>query len=181
MFLHYSRTTPDGRILMGSGSGPMGFGRRCRDSLTRDGASIDRARNGLRELFPQLPDIPIEHAWGGPIDVSSDHLPFFGCADGRGIYFGAGYSGHGVNATWIGGQVLASLALRANDEWTSSPFVSRQVPALPPEPFRYLGGRLIQKSILACEEAEEKGQRGSRLSRLIAALPGKLGLRIGTR
>src|SRR6185437_9754800 len=35
MFLHYSRTTPDGRILMGSGSGPMGLGRRCTNSLTR--------------------------------------------------------------------------------------------------------------------------------------------------
>ena len=181
MFLHYSRTTPDGRILMGSGSGPMGLGRRCTNSLTRDPAAIKRAGEGLRQLFPQLRGIAIEHAWGGPIDVSSDHLPFFGCADGRGIFFGAGYSGHGVNASWIGGQVLASLALRANDEWTRSPFVSRQIPRLPPEPFRYLGGRLIQKAILECEEAEETGKRGSRLNRLVAALPQTLGMRIGSR
>jgi len=28
MFLHYFRTTNDGRVLMGSGSGPIGFGGR---------------------------------------------------------------------------------------------------------------------------------------------------------
>ena len=30
MFLHYFRTTNDGRVLMGSGSGPIGFGGRDR-------------------------------------------------------------------------------------------------------------------------------------------------------
>jgi len=28
MFLHYFRTTPDGRVLMGSGSGKLGYGDR---------------------------------------------------------------------------------------------------------------------------------------------------------
>src|SRR5712691_9982182 len=36
MFLHYFRTTNDGRVLMGSGSGPIGFGGRIDDRFVGD-------------------------------------------------------------------------------------------------------------------------------------------------
>ncbi|HKS79575.1 MAG TPA: FAD-dependent oxidoreductase, partial [Gaiellaceae bacterium] len=36
MFLHYFRTTNDGRVLMGSGTGPIGFGGRIDDRFSRD-------------------------------------------------------------------------------------------------------------------------------------------------
>ena len=32
----------------------------------------------------------IERSWGGPIDVSSDHLPFFGTVPGARVHYGAG-------------------------------------------------------------------------------------------
>ena len=96
------------------------------------------------------------HAWGGPIDVSSDHLPFFGTVPGTRIHYGAGYSGHGVGPSWLGGQILARLALGVDDELTRLPLVTRRVPKLPPEPLRRLGGGLVRASIMACEEAEER-------------------------
>src|SRR5204862_903116 len=51
MFLHYFRTTKDGRVLMGSGSGPIGFGGKLDDRFTSDGPTIERAEHGLRHLL----------------------------------------------------------------------------------------------------------------------------------
>ena len=181
MFLHYLRTTNDGRVLMGSGSGPIGFGGRIDRRFTHDEPTAARAEQGLRRLLPGLAEARVTHAWGGPIDVSSDHLPFFGTVPGTRVHYGAGYSGHGAGPSWLGGQILARLVLGIDDELTRLHFVTRRVPKLPPEPIRRLGGGLVRASILAREEAEEEGRRGSLPARVGAALPRLLGLRIGTR
>jgi glycine/D-amino acid oxidase-like deaminating enzyme len=181
MFLHYFRTTADGRVLMGSGSGPIGFRGRIDDRFTRDQATVARAEAGLRRLLPALADSRIEHAWGGPIDVSSDHVPFFGTLPGTRVHYGAGYSGNGVGPSWLGGQILASLALGLDDEWTRLPLANRRVPRLPPEPFRRVGGGLIRAGILAVEEADDADRRPPVAATAVASLPRLLGLRIGTR
>jgi glycine/D-amino acid oxidase-like deaminating enzyme len=181
MFLHYFRTTQDGRVLMGSGSGPIGFGGKIDRRFTEDEPTVARAERGLRKLLPDLADAKVTHAWGGPIDVSSDHLPFFGTVPGTRLHYGAGYSGHGVGPSWLGGQILARLALGIDDELTRLPFVTRRVPKLPPEPIRRLGGGLVRASIMACEEAEEEGRRGPLPARVGAALPRLLGMSVGTR
>jgi glycine/D-amino acid oxidase-like deaminating enzyme len=181
MFLHYFRTTNDGRVLMGSGSGPIGFRGRVDARFTEDLATAARAEQGLRRLLPGLADARIERAWGGPIDVSADHLPFFGTVKGKRIHYGLGYSGHGVGPTWLGGQILASLALRTDDEWTALPLASRRVASLPPEPLKHLGGALVRSAILASEYADEDGRRAPLPARVGAALPRLFGMEIGTR
>jgi glycine/D-amino acid oxidase-like deaminating enzyme len=181
MFLHYFRTTEDGRVLMGSGSGPIGFGGKVDERFTGDLATAARAERGLRRLLPGLANARIERAWGGPIDVSADHLPFFGTVPGKRIHYGLGYSGHGVGPSWLGGQILASLALRREDEWTALPLATRRVPSLPPEPLRRLGGGIVRSAIMAAERAEEEGRRPPLPARLGAALPRLLGMQIGTR
>ena len=181
MFLHYFRTTPDGRVLMGSGSGPIGFGGKIDRRFTEDEPTVARAERGLRKLLPDLADAKVTHAWGGPIDVSSDHLPFFGTVPGTRLHYGAGYSGHGVGPSWLGGQILARLALGIDDELTRLPFVTRRVPKLPPEPIRRLGGGVVRASIMACEEAEEEGRRPPLAARAGAALPRLLRMSVGTR
>ena len=181
MFLHYFRTTKDGRVLMGSGSGPIGFGGRIDDRFSLDQPTAARAEAGLRRLLPGLAGVPVERAWGGPIDVWADHLPFFRTNPGTRIHYGAGYSGHGVGPAWLGGRILASLALGADDEWTRSPLANRDVPRLPPEPLRRVGGGLVRWAIMACEEAEEQGRGAPLAARAGAALPRLLGMELGTR
>jgi glycine/D-amino acid oxidase-like deaminating enzyme len=181
MFLHYFRTTNDGRVLMGSGSGPIGRGGRVDDRFSRDRPTAERAEAGLRRLLPGLAGARVERAWGGPIDVSADHLPFFATKPGTRIHYGAGYSGHGVGPSWLGGRILASLALGADDEWTRLPLATRTVPRLPPEPLRRLGGGLVRSSIMACEAAEEEGRHPPLAARAGAALPRLLGMELGTR
>ena len=181
MFLHYFRTTNDGRVLMGSGSGPIGFGGRIDERFTADAPSVARAEAGLRFLLPGLADARVERAWGGPIDVSADHFPFFGTVPGSRVHYGAGYSGNGVGPSWLGGRILARLALGIEDELTALPLVNRSVRPLPPEPIKRLGGGLVRGAALRVEEAEQAGRRPALPLRAIAALPRVVGLRVGTR
>ena len=160
MFLHYFRTTNDGRVLMGSAGG------------TRR-----HAERGLRLLLPALADARITHHWGGPIDVSADRLPMVG-SHGR-IHYAAGFTGNGVGPTWLAAQSLASLVLQADDEWSRLPFVGRHIRRLPP--FKNLGGRLVSSAVLRIEEAEEEGRRPPIAAHLAAALPRLTGTRLGLR
>jgi glycine/D-amino acid oxidase-like deaminating enzyme len=181
MFLHYFRTTADGRVLMGSGSGPIGFGGRLDERFSRDAPTAARAERGLRRLLPALAEARVDRSWGGPIDVAADHLPFFGTVPRKRIHYGLGYSGHGVGPSWLGGQILASLATGRDDEWTALPLATRRVPTLPPEPLKRLGGGLVRAAIMACETAEEDGRQAPVAARAGAAIPRLLGMQIGTR
>jgi glycine/D-amino acid oxidase-like deaminating enzyme len=181
MFLHYFRTTPDGRIAMGSGSGPIDFNGILQPRVFFDAASAARAETALRRFFPGLGDRCVARAWGGPIDVSADGLPFFGTLRPGRVHFGCGYSGHGVNATWIGGMTLASLVLGEDNAFTRSVFCRRRWSAFPPEPLRTVVGRLVRSAIIACEEADEDGVPAPLPARLGAAIPRAFGMRVGTR
>lgn len=182
MFIHYFLRTPDGRILMGSGSGPISYGCSTTDPrLTLDKASAERVERGLRRLLPTFALVPVAKAWGGPIDISADSLPLFRTMPGTRIHYACGYSGHGVNPTYIGGQCLASLVLGVKDEWSLLPFCTREVPSLPPDPFRTYGGRAVRWGILTCEEADEDEREAPLHAKALAALPRLFGLKIGTR
>jgi glycine/D-amino acid oxidase-like deaminating enzyme len=182
MFVHYFRKTPDGRVLMGSGSGPIAYGGAFETpSLRRDLSSVGRAERGLRRLLPEFGSVSVEKSWGGPIDVASDRLPFIRTLPGTRVHFACGFSGHGVNPTYIAGQCLASLVLGVRDEWSTLPLCTRRLPSLPPEPFRYIGARAIRWGIINVEEAEEAGRKPLPAASAVASLPKLLGLRIGTR
>ena len=160
-YLSYFRTTNDGRVLMGSASG-----------------SMSRAEHALRTLLPGLDDVRVAHRWWGMIDISSDRFPFFGTVPGTRVHFGAGYTGNGVGPSWLGGQLLAALAL---GEDVGSPLVRRHVPLLPREPLRSLGTVLVGRALLSLDDAENDGARPSRLATMVAGVPQRIGLRIAAR
>jgi glycine/D-amino acid oxidase-like deaminating enzyme len=178
--LHYARTTPDGRIALGGGGGRAGFGGRIGRAFTHDAGSARRAAEGLRRWFPSLADVRIEDAWGGPIDITDDHRPWFGTLPGGRVHFGLGYSGNGVAPSVLGGRILAALAAgKRDDEAASLPIVGATPRAFPPEPFRYLGARAIREAIVRREQAEESGRRPNRLAFAISRLPRRLGYHLG--
>ena len=178
--LHYLRTTPDGRIAFGGGGGRAGFGGRIGPVFTDDLVSAQRAAAGLRRLFPSLRDVRIEDAWGGPIDITSNHLPMFASIPGRPIHYGHGYSGNGVAPSVLGGRILAALALEgAEDPALALPLVGVVPRAFPPEPFRYVGARVVREAIVRTELAQERGERGSRVLREVSRLPRRIGYHLG--
>jgi glycine/D-amino acid oxidase-like deaminating enzyme len=178
--LHYARTTADGRIALGGGGGRAGFGGRIGRPFTDDTGSARRAAEGLRRWFPSLADVRIEDAWGGPIDVTDDHRPWFGTLPGGRIHFGLGYSGNGVAPSVLGGRILAALAAgRRDDEAAGLPIVGATPRAFPPEPLRYLGARVFREAIVRREAAEEAARRPNRLAHAISRLPRRLGYHLG--
>lgn len=181
MFTHYFRRTKDGRVLMGSGSGPLEWGSAHNsEKLRNDGASARRAAIGLQRFFPGMSG-GVAMSWGYPIEVTSDRLPYFGTLQGTRIHYGSGYSGHGVNATVIAGECLSSLILNQKDEWTTSAFCSRNRMTFPIEPFRFVGGTMVRDAIVRCEDAEDAGRRQPLIAQAISNLPRVMGMRVGTR
>ena len=160
--LHYLRTTRDGRIAIGGGGGRAGFGGRIGAAFTDDVVSAERAVMGLRRLFPSLADVRIEDSWGGPIDISADHLPAFGSLPGRPIHFAHGFSGNGVGPSVVAGHILAELASGSRpavaDPLAPAALVGGRSRSFPPEPFRYVGARIVREAIVRREEAEERGE-----------------------
>jgi glycine/D-amino acid oxidase-like deaminating enzyme len=166
---------------MGAGAGAMGYDGVVDERFFSSGEAARRAEAGLRRLLPGLDGIRIERSWGGPIDVSADRLPFFGTVPGTRVHYGLGYTGNGVGPSWIGGQVLASLALGLDDEWSGLPVARRLPRRLPPEPLRYIGGTAVRAATLACEDAADAGARAPLTARAVAALPRLAGIPLGTR
>ncbi len=179
--LHYLRTTPDGRIALGGGGGRAGFGGRIGPAFTDDLGDVRRAAAGLRRLFPSLGGVRIEDAWGGPIDISGDHLPWFGTVGDRPIHYGHGYSGNGVGPSLVGGRILAAKALeRAVDPALALPLADgRQPRPFPPEPARYIGARLIREAAVRRETREERGESVGLVLREVSRLSRRIGYHLG--
>jgi glycine/D-amino acid oxidase-like deaminating enzyme len=174
--LHYLRTTPDGRIAFGWGGGRMGFAARRLGRLEVDAHAARTARDDLLRFFPQLRGRRITHAWGGPIDVSPTHLPIFG-SRGR-IHHGFGFTGNGVGPAYLGGEILARLALDRRDELTGLALVDPDRKLMPPEPLRWAGGSLIRAALVRADRAEDAGREPGPVTRVVASLPRRLGLRL---
>jgi glycine/D-amino acid oxidase-like deaminating enzyme len=177
--VHYLHVTREGRIAIGAGGGRPGFDGRIGASFTDDVAAARRAAFAFRWLFPQLREVRLTDAWGGPIDVSPDHLPHVWPAHGGRMWIAAGYSGNGVAPSHLVGRLLAALALDADEPITRLPIVGRPGPRFPPEPFRWVGARILREAMIRREDAEEAGRRPGWLLRQVSRLPRRLGYHLG--
>ncbi len=177
--VHYLHVTRDGRIAIGAGGGRPGFGGRIGSSFTDDVAAARRAAFAFRWLFPQLRDVRLTDAWGGPIDVSPDHLPHVWSTHRGRMHIAAGYSGNGVAPSHLLGRVLAGLALDADEPITRLPIVGSPRPRFPPEPFRWVGASVMREAMIRREDAEEAGRRPNRILRELSRLPRRLGYHLG--
>ncbi len=178
--LHYARTTPDGRIVLGGGGGRAGFGGRIGPPFTDDLTSARRAAVGLWRWFPSLRDVRLEDAWGGPIDITADHLPYVGTLPGGRVHFGHGYSGNGVAPSVVIGRSLAALAAGVReDPWLGLPIIGHRPGRFPPEPARYIGARIAREAIVRREQAEERGRRVGPVTRFLSTLPRRMGYHLG--
>ncbi len=107
-YLHYYRLTPDNRMLFG---GRAAFFPETQNTIRR---SAEILRRDMVQVFPQLRDTKIEHAWGGTLDFCFDTMPHAGQLDG--MYYALGYAGHGVAmATYLGTKVAERIC-GAKDE-----------------------------------------------------------------
>jgi glycine/D-amino acid oxidase-like deaminating enzyme len=175
--LRYFRTTPDGRIAFGGGGGRA---RRTVDEMfTHDSRAVAETAAGFRLMFPSFAEVPLEDAWGGPIDVSPTHLPTFGRASEGNVYYAAGYTGNGVAPTHLAGQVLADLITNADTDTVRLPMVNAKAVTFPPEPFSSWGAAVVRRAMISKETAEENGRRPSFLVTQLARIPRRMGYLLG--
>jgi glycine/D-amino acid oxidase-like deaminating enzyme len=176
--LHYLRTTPDGRIAFG-GAGHLVASRRVGPRHRYDERSVRDLVADFRRWFPTFRDVPFETAWGGPIDVSGLHLPFFGTLPGGRVHFGLGFTGNGVGPCHLGGKILSGLALGVEDEATTLPLADAEPKRVPREPLLTPGERLVSRAIMRKDSLEDRGRRPDPLTNALARLPRRLGYNLG--
>jgi glycine/D-amino acid oxidase-like deaminating enzyme len=177
--LHYLRTTPDGRIAFGGASSKAGFGTGMGPRLHYDDASVNKLVEEMHRMFPGFREVPIEAAWGGPIDVSAHHVPFFGSLAPGNTHYGLGFTGGGVGPCHLGGKILAGLATGADDEYTRLALVGNRPRKFPPDPFLSIGAFITHEAIVRKDDLEDAGKKPGPIIDFIAKLPRRLGYNIG--
>jgi glycine/D-amino acid oxidase-like deaminating enzyme len=171
LMVHYYRTTRDGRVAFGRGGGRIAFGSRVNENFDYNERQTRELKEELPHLVPAAAGVPITHAWGGPIDRSRDGLPLFGALPGRTrIVYATGFSGNGVAPSLTAGKILASSALRRDDEWSGSSIMSGVPARFPPEPIRFAGGLVVRGAVRRKESREDAGKSVDPLTMRIAAL-----------
>jgi len=119
-FLYYYRVTPDKRMLFG---GRAAFFPETENTVRQSAEILCR---GMIAVYPQLRSTKIEFVWGGTLDFTLDVMPHAGKIDG--MYFAAGFAGHGVAAaTWFGTKLAGLICGEPND----IPFANIKFPAAP--------------------------------------------------
>ena len=93
----YYRLSSDKRLLYGGACNYSG----------RDPASIKSyIMPRLLKVYPQLKDVRIDFEWGGKIGIVLNRVPAVGRIN-KNVYYCQGYSGHGVTATHVMGEVMS--------------------------------------------------------------------------
>ena len=170
--LYYLRTTDDMRIAIGGGALGIALGGRAASrAVTHDRRAAQVAADGLRWLFPQLDGVRFTHAWGGPIDQTASMFPFFRTLSPGNVHVGAGFSGHGLSQTAVGGAILASKALGIEDEHTSLPVARPEIGRVPPEPFRWPAAKLAAWALESGDRRETSGLVRGAVRSLIGDAP----------
>ena len=158
-----------------------GFARRIGPRFAYDTRFLRTAVQDLHEMFPSFRDVPIETGWGGPVDVAGLALPSFG-SNGRGnVHHGLGYSGNGVGPARLGGQILAALALRADDGFTRLGVVGDRPKRFPPEPVRSPGMAIVNAAIHRRDDRLDAERRPGIVADLFARMPRRMGYNLGPR
>jgi len=177
--LHYVRTTPDGRIAFGIGGMQPNLARSIGPRFAYDEHALRVATADLHRMFPSFRDVPIEAGWGGPIDVSGAHLPFFGTLEGGTVHYGLGYTGNGVGPAHLGGRILAHQVLGRHDDVLDLPVVNAEPMRFPPEPIRSPGALIANQAIRHKDELEDRGEQPNPIVDFFARLPRRLGYNLG--
>jgi gamma-glutamylputrescine oxidase len=128
--IRYWRPTADRRIAFGGGEST---GARW----PSDVAAL--VRRYLLEIYPQLSQVPLDHAWGGTLAITPTRFPYVRRLE-PGLYAACGFSGQGVGTAPFVGKILAD----AIAEETGAFDIFSRVPVP-----RFPGGTRLRAPLLA--------------------------------
>ncbi|MGC4819321.1 NAD(P)/FAD-dependent oxidoreductase [Micromonospora sp. DT63] len=170
----YGQRTADGRLAFGGRGAPYHFGSRVSPGQDREPRVFAALRRTLGELFPVLgPDVPVTHAWGGPLGVARDWAASVGFDRASGLAWAGGYVGDGVGASNLAGRTLADLIRGQRSELTGLPWVNHRSPGWEPEPLRWLAMNAALRVMTSADAKENRTDRPSRRARTLSRLLGQ--------
>ena len=178
--LHYLRPTRDGRIAFGG----LELPRHRATEPTRlatgyDAASASVLARDFRRWFPAFDGVPLEAAWGGPIDVAGLHTAVLRHVARWDHALRARLHRQRGRSLPSGGKILSGLALGIQDEATTLPISDGDRKDFPPEPLFTLGERVVSRAIIRRDDRLDAGRLPGKLTDLLAHLPRRLGYMLG--
>jgi glycine/D-amino acid oxidase-like deaminating enzyme len=162
-FFNYYRLTADDRILWGTSEATYYRGNRVAPSCDHSPRHYAALRESFRRHFPAVSGLDFPFAWGGPICSTTRMTPFFGHALRGRVFYGLGYTGHGLGTTRLAGRILAHLVLDRASELLELSLVRKKPFPYPPEPVR-------SWSVAAVTRALRRVDQGARPSLLLRVL-----------
>jgi gamma-glutamylputrescine oxidase len=105
--VNYFRLSDDHRLLFGGGEN-------YRAGFPNDIKKF--VQPYMLKLFPQLQDVAIDYGWGGTLSVTVNRLPHVGRLQPN-VFFGQGYSGHGIAIASLAGKVIAEAITGTADRF----------------------------------------------------------------
>jgi gamma-glutamylputrescine oxidase len=137
--VYYFGLTADRRIHIGGGGPRYDFNNGGAVGIRDARSHVLQLQRELVRVFPKLEGIGFETVWDGVIDWSLDASPSVGrLGPHRNVFYGLGYSGHGVNLTSVFGRIIADLDAGKEATWRQFPFLNARLDYIPNEPFRWI-------------------------------------------
>ncbi len=93
----YYRLSADRRLL---------YGGACNYSGREPRSIREFIQPRMLKVYPQLRDVRIDYQWGGKIGIVLNRVPAVGRIH-ENVFYCQGYSGHGVNASHLMGEIMA--------------------------------------------------------------------------
>jgi glycine/D-amino acid oxidase-like deaminating enzyme len=168
----YGQRTADDRLAFGGRGAPYHYGSAVDPAFDRDPHVFGELRRVLGELFPALVDVPVAHAWGGPLGVARDWMASVGLDPATGLAWAGGYVGDGVGTSNLAGRTLADLIRRTDSDLVRLPWVGHRSPNWEPEPLRWLGVNASLRLMTTADQAESRKGRLSRRAALMSRIIG---------
>lgn len=149
--ISYATRTREGHIVFGGGSN-RSYGYLFNNRTAFPGAP-DSARRAFADMqqtmdayLPGSLQLPVAHRWTGTLAITLRRNCSMGVRGAhRNVYYALGYSGHGVTAANMAGQVLTDLYSGADARWRGMPFVDADFAPIPLEPFRWMGYQMFTR------------------------------------
>jgi len=149
--ISYVSMTNEGNLVFGGGSNESyDYLYNNKTAYPGTPAMAAHAFRAMEETFytysPKAKGIPITHRWTGTLAVSLNRLPAVGVTGKhKNIYYGLGYSGHGLTLANLAGKIITDIYSGDDEEWRKLPIYNADFAPLPLEPFRWIGYQLMTR------------------------------------
>ncbi len=146
--ISYASKTLEGHLVFGGGSN-LSYDYKFNNGTVihnPPARAFTDMRSTLTNYLPETKSLEISHKWTGPLAISLKRNCSMGVTgEHNNIYYGLGYSGHGLTAANMAGRVLTDIYAGDMEKWQDMPFVESKFSPIPLEPFRWMGYQLFTR------------------------------------